>query len=128
LGALSAVGASATEDFTGEALARVGDAEGSVDKNFQGKAGGIARSRKFSQFAEGKFTGKNGKGDALATGKGDSFGGGKGHLGGGMNFHLWADLPGQSNQPQILNDDGVDLGFPHPAKESFGFGEFGGKD
>jgi hypothetical protein len=34
LGALPTVGAAATEDFTGEALARIGDAEGSVDKNF----------------------------------------------------------------------------------------------
>jgi hypothetical protein len=52
LGALPAVGASATQNFTGQALARVGDAEGSVDKNFQGKAGGIARSRKFSKLTE----------------------------------------------------------------------------
>jgi len=27
-----------------------------------------------------------------------------------------------------LNDNGIDLGFPHPAKQSFGFGEFGRKD
>jgi hypothetical protein len=27
-----------------------------------------------------------------------------------------------------LNNDGIDLGMADPAKESFGFGEFGGKD
>jgi hypothetical protein len=45
-----------------------------------------------------------------------------------MDGNLRADLPGQSNQPQILNDDGIDLGFPHPAKKSFGFDKFGGED
>jgi hypothetical protein len=38
LSALPAVGAAATEDFAGEALARVGNAESSMNKNFQGKA------------------------------------------------------------------------------------------
>jgi hypothetical protein len=27
-----------------------------------------------------------------------------------------------------LNNDGIHLGFPHPAKESFGFYKFGGED
>jgi hypothetical protein len=128
LGALPAVGASATEDFTGQTLARIGDAEGSVDKNLQGKARGIARSRKFSKFAEREFTSKNRKGDALATGKGNPFGRGESHLGGSMNFYLRADLPSQSNQSEILNDNGIDLGFPHPAKKSFGFDKFGWED
>jgi hypothetical protein len=52
LGALPAVGASATEDFTGEALARIGDAEGSVDENFQRKAGGVGCRWEFGEFAE----------------------------------------------------------------------------
>jgi hypothetical protein len=42
-----------------------------------------------------------------------------------MNLYLRADLPGQSNQSEILNDDGIDLGFPHPTKEPFGFDKFG---
>ena len=45
-----------------------------------------------------------------------------------MNFYLRADLPGQSDQAEILNDDGVHLGFPHPAKKSFGFDKFGWED
>jgi hypothetical protein len=45
-----------------------------------------------------------------------------------MNLYLRADLPGQSNKSEILNDDGIHLGFPHPAKESFGFDKFGGED
>jgi len=45
-----------------------------VDKNFQGKAGGFCGGWEFGEFAKGKFTSKNGEGDALATGKGDSFG------------------------------------------------------
>jgi hypothetical protein len=45
-----------------------------------------------------------------------------------MDGNLRADLPGQSNQPQILNDDGIDLGFSHPTKEPFGFDEFRGED
>jgi hypothetical protein len=45
-----------------------------------------------------------------------------------MNLHLWADFTGQSNQSEILNDDGVDLGFSDPAKEAFCFDKFGGED
>jgi hypothetical protein len=82
----------------------------------------------FGEFAEGKFTSKNGEGDALATGKGDSFGRGESHLGRGMDGNLWADFSSQSNKSEILNDDGIDLGFSDPAKESFGFGKFGGED
>ena len=87
MGTLSAVGAAAPEDFTGQTLARVGDAKGAMDKNLEGKAGGVSGGWEFGQFAEGEFTGKNGKGDALATGKGDTLWGGEGHLGGGMNRH-----------------------------------------
>ena len=82
----------------------------------------------FGEFAEGKFTSKNGEGDALATGKGDSFGRGESHLGRGMDGNLRADFSSQSNKSEILNDDGIDLGFSDPAKESFGFGKFGGED
>jgi hypothetical protein len=81
LGALPAVGATSPEDFTGQTLTRVGDTEGSVDKNLQGKARGFCGGWKLSKFTEGELTGKNGKGDALATGKGDPFGRGEGHLG-----------------------------------------------
>ena len=45
-----------------------------------------------------------------------------------MDLHLRADFPGQADQTQILNDDGVRLGFCDPAKESFGFGQFRGED
>jgi hypothetical protein len=45
-----------------------------------------------------------------------------------MNLHLWADFTGQSDQSEILNDDGIDLGFPHPTKEPLGFDKFGGED
>jgi hypothetical protein len=45
-----------------------------------------------------------------------------------MNLHLRADFPGQADQTQILNDDGVHLGFPDPAKKSFGFDKFGWED
>jgi hypothetical protein len=64
----------------------------------------------------------------LATGEGDAFGRGEGHLGGGVNFYFRADFPCQSDQSEILNDDGIDLGFPHPTKEPFGFDKFGGED
>jgi hypothetical protein len=64
----------------------------------------------------------------LATGKGDPFRRGESHLGGSMNLHLWTDFSGQSNKSKILSDDGVDLGLAHPAKESFGFRKFRGKD
>jgi hypothetical protein len=99
-----------------------------VDKNFQGKAGRFCGGWEFSEFAEREFTGKNGEGDALATGKGDPFGRGEGHLGGGVNFYFRADFPCQANQSEILNDDGVDLGFSDPAKEAFCFDKFGGED
>jgi hypothetical protein len=128
LGALPAVGASATQNFTGEALARISDAEGSVYKNFQGKARVFCGGWEFGEFAEREFSSKNRKGDALATGKGDPFGRGESHLGGSMNFYFRADFPCQANQSEILNDDGVHLGFTHPTKESFGFDEFRGKD
>jgi hypothetical protein len=99
-----------------------------VDKNLQGEARGFCGGWEFSEFAEREFSGKNGKGDASATGKGDSFGRGESHLGGSMNLYLRADLPGQSNQAEILNDDGIHLGFPDPAKQSLGFDEFRGED
>jgi hypothetical protein len=74
LGALPAVGATTPKNFTGQTLTRVCDAEGSVDKNFSGKTGGFCGGWEFGEFAEGKFTSKNGEGDALATCKGDAFG------------------------------------------------------
>ena len=64
----------------------------------------------------------------MATGKGDTFGRGESHLGRGMDGNLRADFSSQSNKSEILNDDGIDLGFSDPAKEPFGFGEFGGED
>jgi hypothetical protein len=45
-----------------------------------------------------------------------------------MNLHLWGDFTGQSDQSEILDDDGIDLGFPYPTKEPFGFGKFRGED
>jgi hypothetical protein len=45
-----------------------------------------------------------------------------------MNLYLRVDLPGQSDQSEILNDDGIHLGFPHPAKEPFSFDKFGGEN
>jgi hypothetical protein len=42
--------------------------------------------------------------------------------------NLGADFFGESNKSEILNDDGIDLGFSDPAKEAFGFGKFGGED
>jgi hypothetical protein len=45
-----------------------------------------------------------------------------------MDGNLRADFSSQSNKSEILNDDGIDLGFSDPAKESFGFGKFGGED
>ena len=76
----------------------------------------------FGEFAEGEFSSKDGEGDALATGKGDSFGRGESHLGRGMDGNLRADFSSQSNKSEILNDDGIDLGFSDPAKEAFCFG------
>ena len=122
LGALPAVRAAATEDFAGQALARIGDAEGPVDKNLQGKAGGVSGGWEFGEFAKGEFTGEDGEGDSLAAGKGDAFGRGESHLGRGMDGNLRADFSSQSNKSEILNDDGIDIGFSDPAKEAFGFG------
>jgi hypothetical protein len=99
-----------------------------VDKNFQGKARGFCGGWEFGEFAQREFSSKNGEGDALATGEGYPFRRGESHLGGSMNLHMRADLPGQSDQAEILNDDCIHLGFSDPAKESFGFGEFRGKD
>jgi hypothetical protein len=45
-----------------------------MNKNFQGKTGGFCGGWEFGKFAEGKFTSKNGEGDALATGEGYAFG------------------------------------------------------
>jgi hypothetical protein len=45
-----------------------------------------------------------------------------------MDGNLRADFSSQSNKSEILNDDGIHLGFPDPAKEAFCFGKFGGED
>jgi len=45
-----------------------------------------------------------------------------------MDGNLRADFSSQANQSEILNDDGVDLGFSDPAKEAFCFDKFGGED
>jgi hypothetical protein len=74
LGTLPAVGASPTKDFTSQALSGVGDAEGSMDKNLEWKAGGFSGRGELGKFTEGEFTSKNGQGNASATGKGNAFG------------------------------------------------------
>jgi len=125
LGTFAAVGAAAAEDFAGEALARVRDAEGAVDKDFQGEAVGVGRGGELGQLPQGKLPGENGEVEALAAGKGNAFRRGEGHLGGGVEFHPRADGSGEANEAEVLNDEGVNLSRCGEAEESFRLWKFG---
>lgn len=62
--------------------------------------------------------------EALAAGEGDAFRRGESHLRGGVKFDFRADGLGKANKPQILDDEGIDLGSGGQAEEPFRFGKF----
>ena len=57
LGAFAPVGAATAEDLAGEALAGVGDAKCSMNKDLQGKAVGVVGGGELGQFPKGEFPG-----------------------------------------------------------------------
>jgi hypothetical protein len=128
LGTFAAVGAAAAEDFAGEALARVRDAEGSVDKDLQGEAVGVGRGGELGQLPQGKLPGENGEVEALPAGEGDSLGRGEGHLGGGVEFHPRADGPGEADEAEVLHDEGIHPGGGGEPDEAYRLWKFGGKN
>jgi hypothetical protein len=128
LGAFAPVGAATAEDLAGEALAGVGDAKCSMNKDLQGKAVGVVGGGELGQFPKGEFPGEDGKVEPLASGKGDAFGRGEGHLGGGVEFDLRADGLGEADKAEVLNDERVDLGSGGKAKKPFHLGELRGED
>ncbi len=127
LGAFAAVGAAATERFGGEALAGVGDAEGTVDEDFE-REFGVVGGVEALELAQGELAGEHGLVDAQALGEGQPLGRGDGHLGGGVQPKARGDSFDEFSQAKVLNDDGIDARFLKEAELGFCGGEFGGED
>ena len=128
LGAFAAVCGALAEGFAGEALAGVGDAEGSMDEDFDGRCG-FGRGGDFGDLLDGELAGEDG---ALHGEEGldefEAIGGGDGHLGRGVEFDVWGDFSGHFGKAEVLDDEGVDSGAGDEPELAFGGFEFAGED
>ncbi len=134
LGAFAAVRAALAEGFAGQALTRVGDAKGAVDKNFEWGfeiEGGVFASAGFEAFdfpnrklasEHGAFHGEE------RLHEGESFGGGDGHLGRRVEFHIRRDRASELGEAEVLDDQGIDIGRGDFAQLCFGGFQFAGED
>ena len=107
LGALAAIGAALPERFTGEALARVGDAEGAVDKGLDLDRTGIIGMKK-PDLAQRIFPRDDRPVEIEeAVGKGEGLGRCNRHLRRGVEMEIGHHRPRHRRESEILHDDGV---------------------
>lgn len=99
-----------------------------MNEDLKGEASRIGGGRELGQFPEGEFAGEDGEVKALASGEGDAFGRGEGHLGGGVELYFRADGSSESDETEVLDDEGVDLGSRDLAEKPFSLGELRGED
>ncbi len=107
LGAFAPVGRPAAERLAGQALAGVGDAEGAVDEDLDGKVGVVADP---GDLAEGQLAGQDHPRAAELLREPDALGAGDRHLGRGVDLQVGRDRPDQPGQANVLDDHGVDSG------------------
>jgi hypothetical protein len=130
LGAFAAVGGAAAEGFAGEALARVGDAEGAVDKDLerQRRRGGLGLGCLDGlDLGDGIFAGEDDELRAEIAGEADAGGAGDRELRRGVDRKIGRERADESADPDVLDDGGIDTGGDDGAQVRFGVGQLGGE-
>ena len=122
--AFAAVGTPLAERLAGEALAGVGDAERTVDKDLERHPLLVEAL----EFPQREFAGQNGAGDPEIAGHLDSLRRGEGHLGRGMDGKLRNDRGCQTHQTDVLDDQRIDAATVKEAQVLGGVIEFSGED
>ena len=127
LGADTAIGRAPAERFAGEALSRVGHAEGAVHEGFQGDLAG-RRGMERGDFAHRHFPGEHHQLAAQPAGKLDPGRAGDGHLGGGMQRKVGRQASDQPTDPHVLDDRGVGSRHDDRARKTLGPHHLVGED
>ena len=104
LRALASVRASAAQRFTGQALARVGHAQSAVDEHLQRQTG---MRPDLADLVDRQLAGQHHALHAQLLGHPDALRAGQRHLRAGVDLQIRTDSPDQSNQPQILHQNGI---------------------
>ena len=120
LGAFAAIGGASAEGFASQALAGIGDAQGAMDKDFQGKGDTCDGL----DFLYGTFAGQHDQRAAKGPRKFDACRARDGHLGGGVDGEIGREPANQAAYPDILHDGGIDSGGDQDAQVAFGAGQF----
>ena len=125
LGALAPVGRAAAERLAGEALARVGDAEGAVDEDLDGQARLPADP---GDLVERKLAGQDHARAAQLAGQPDPFLAGDRHLGRGVDLQVGRDRADQPGEAEVLDDHRVDARLGHAPDGRLEVGQLAGED
>ncbi len=105
LGALAAIGAPLAERFAGEALSRIGDAEAPWTKTSRG---GLPDSENRAISRSGKLPRQDDPRRAEPGREAGPLRRCNCHLGRGVDLDVGRDRPRQFDQPEVLDNDGVD--------------------
>ena len=89
-----------------------------MNENFERETGRVGGGGEFGEFPKGEFPREDGEVKALASGEGNAFGRGEGHLGGGVEFDFRTDGPGEADEAEVLDNQGVDRGLGSSVEES----------
>ena len=113
LGALAAIGAASAQREAGQTLAGVADAQGAVDEGLEFDGGLPADG---GDLVDGEFPRQHHPPHAQRLDLADALGAAEGHLGRGVQRQLGAEAVHQPQQPEVLDEHGVDArrhGQPH---------------
>ena len=107
LGALAPIGRTASQRLAGQALTRIGHAEGTVDENFQGK---VDRPADAADLGQRQLARQDDSRATELAGQRNPFLARDRHLGRRVDLEIGRDRMDQPGQPQVLNDDRVNAG------------------
>ena len=107
LGAFAPIRRAAAECLAGQALARIGDAECTVDEHLDRK---VDRLPNATDLGQRQLAGQDDPRATEVSGEGDPFFARDRHLGRRVDFEIGRDRVDQPGQSQVLHDDGVDAG------------------
>ena len=112
LGTLAPVGTALAQGFAGEALARIGNAKGSMHKHFQGhgQLALLQLTLQAAQVGERQLPGKHDPFTTKLRSHGNPCGAGDRHLSGSVHSQFGRQLASQPGQANVLNNQGIDMG------------------
>ena len=107
LGTFAAIRRASAECLAGQALARIGDAERTVDEHFDRK---VDRPANAADLGQCQLAGQNHSRATQLAGERDAFLARDRHLGRGVDLEIGRDRVDQPGQSQVLHDHRVDAG------------------